>query len=106
MEHTKVPWTIESPCGFPYSGIYIVPVVRKDFPFYIAQIRQLREREESEANAEHIVRCVNSHDALLEACGMAKAWFDKHTNDEPVWEDQPSADMATLMQDAIAQAQK
>ncbi|KKN00796.1 hypothetical protein LCGC14_1134210 [marine sediment metagenome] len=43
---------------------------------------------------------------LLEACKTAMAWFDKHTNDEPVWEDQPSADMATLMQDAIAQAEK
>ncbi len=64
MEHTKGEWTIETPCGFPYSGLYVVPVVRKDFPYYIAQIRQLREREESEANA----RLIASSPALLAAC--------------------------------------
>lgn len=29
------------------------------------------------ADAVHIVRCVNSHDALLEAC---RAWLDKTTS--------------------------
>ena len=70
-EHTKGEVTIETPCGFPYSGLYIVPVIRKDFPFHIAEIRQLREREESEANAERLVLCWNSHDDLLIAC---EAW--------------------------------
>lgn len=66
-KHTPLPWTIETPCGFPYSGLYVVPVARKDFPFHIAKIRQLRESEESEANAQHIIRCCNCHDDLLEA---------------------------------------
>lgn len=64
-EFTKGPWTIETPCGFPYSGLYVVPVVRKDFPCYIAQIRQLREHEESEANACLIAAAPD----LLKACG-------------------------------------
>ena len=38
---------------------------------------------------------------LLDACKMARDWFDKMTNDEPVWEEQPSADMATIMVEAI-----
>lgn len=67
MSHTKGKWTIETPCGFPYSGLYVVPVVRKDFPCYIAQVRQLREREESEANA----RLIAAAPALLAAC---EAW--------------------------------
>lgn len=62
--YTKGEWTIETPCGFPYSGIYVVPVVRKDFPFHIAQVRQLREREESEANA----RLIAAAPDLLNAC--------------------------------------
>lgn len=62
--HTKGKWTIETPCGFPYSGLYVVPVIRKDFPCYIAKIRQLREKEESEANA----RLIAAAPELLEAC--------------------------------------
>lgn len=61
MLHSKLPWELESPCGFPYSGIYIVPKVRKDFPCYIAQIREMRmgECEESDANANLIITAVN-----------------------------------------------
>ncbi len=66
--YTKGPWTIEVPCGFPYSGLYIVPVVRKDFPFYVAKIRLLREIEESEANA----RLIAASPRLLDACKAAK----------------------------------
>lgn len=71
MEHTKGDWTIETPCGFPYSGLYVVPVVRKDFPCYIAKIRQLREREESEANACLIVAAPD----LLAACEKMQKVF-------------------------------
>ena len=39
--------------------------------------------------------------SLLDACKMALAWFDKMTNDESVWEEQPSADMATIMAEAL-----
>ena len=71
-KHTKTPWTTESPCGFPYSGIYIVPESSKDFPFHIAQIRELREDEETDANAEFIVTACNAHDALVEALEDSK----------------------------------
>lgn len=68
MKHTQGKWTLESPCGFPYSGLYVVPVIRKDFPCYIAQVRQLRERKESEANA-HLIAAAPD---LLDACKAAQ----------------------------------
>jgi len=77
--HTKGKWTIEVPCGFPYTGLYIVPVIRKDFPFYIAEIRQLREREESEANANHIVHCCNNFDTVVIALKAACKYIQQNT---------------------------
>lgn len=52
-------WTIEKPCGCPYSGTYIVA---KNYPanqpFYpiIAEIRQYREREVSDRRARLIAK--------------------------------------------------
>lgn len=53
-EHTEGEWEIERPCGFPYTGIYIVSHKannNKTFHHFIAEVRQLREHAESEANA-------------------------------------------------------
>ncbi|KKL88948.1 hypothetical protein LCGC14_1919590 [marine sediment metagenome] len=72
-EYTEGPWTIETPCGFPYSGLYVVPVARKDFPCYITQIRQLREREESEANA----RLIAAAPDLYKACEKNRMYLAK-----------------------------
>lgn len=52
--HTEGPWDIEHPCGFPYTGTYIVSHKaneKKGFHHYILEVRQLRERAESDANA-------------------------------------------------------
>lgn len=52
--HTEGPWDIEYPCGFPYTGTYIVSHKaneKKGFHHYILEVRQLRERAESDANA-------------------------------------------------------
>ncbi len=68
------------------------------------------ELQEPEANAKHIVRCVNSHDALLYALGNALVSLaviamprldDNVTSDAQLLEI-----MKTSFQDAIAQAQK
>lgn len=83
---TKSEWTIETPCGFPYSGLYVVPIVRKDFPYHIAKIRQLREREESEANACLIAAAPDLYDAckeLLELADNGSAAFDDPLPDSP-----------------------
>lgn len=41
-------------------------------------------RAQWEANAEHIVRCVNSHDALVKALEKLDAAFDLDPSDENV----------------------
>ncbi|KKN69797.1 hypothetical protein LCGC14_0437430 [marine sediment metagenome] len=43
---------------------------------------------------------------LLNACRIAQTWFEKMTNNEFVWEEQPSADMATIMSEAIIEAER
>lgn len=92
MSYTKGPWTIETPCGFPYSGLYVVPVIRKDFPCHIAQIRQLREREESEANACLIAAAPK----LLDACKFAKSQIKKGAQKKAL----------PILRTAIAEAEK
>lgn len=37
---------------------------------------------------------------------MARDWFDKMTNNESVWEEQPAADMATIMHEAITETKQ
>lgn len=66
-------------------------------------------KEEMQANARLIADAPKTkaqRDKLLEKCKMAKAWFDKHTADEAVWEDQPSTDMSTILDDTIAEVEK
>jgi len=43
---------------------------------------------------------------LLDACRIALNWFDEMAMDEPVWEEQPPADMATIMVEAIRENEK
>jgi len=38
---------------------------------------------------------------LIEACKEARDWFDRFANDEKPWEDQPAADLATILTEAI-----
>lgn len=67
MSYTKGKLEIERPCGFPYTGIYIVSHQAnndKDFHSFIAEVRQYREEGEGEANAERLVKCWNEYDEL------------------------------------------
>lgn len=57
-----------------------------------------------ESSFEHAI-LIAATPKLREACKIAQVWFEKHTNDEPVWETQPSADMATIMSEAITEAE-
>lgn len=38
---------------------------------------------------------------LLEATKIARDWFDRFANDEPVWENQPAANIASILTEAI-----
>jgi hypothetical protein len=74
-KHTPTPWE----CGKAtnYHGFYIAP--KGTLPTLAAvervehniQITTFNFPGETEANAEFIVRAVNSHEALLEACRFA-----------------------------------
>ena len=56
-----------------------------------------------EANAKHIVKCVNSHDALIEACkgamGAIQRILDKHDPDSTEYE------LVGVLNDALKQAE-
>lgn len=59
QKHTPGPWDIERPCGFPYTGIYVVSHKAnhdKQFHSFIAEVRQYRESHEAEANARLIAQ--------------------------------------------------
>lgn len=80
MERTGGKWEIEQPCGFPYTGIYIVSHKAnndKGFHSFIVEVRQYRERGEAKANADFICKAVNYHDRLVE---IAKEHLDDSTS--------------------------
>lgn len=63
MEHTLTPWVL-----LEDADTFQIYKPRKDT---IAKIHK-RWGDDGKANAAHIVRCVNSHDALVEACEKAE----------------------------------
>ena len=91
QKHSPLPWTLERPCGFPYTGLYIVESestrtkidYEHSYPFHIAKIRLVRNSQEGEANAELIVRSVNSLPGLVE---LIKAVLDDSKKSRFSWE--------------------
>ena len=80
-KHTTTPWVYHSgmvwkdgPDVFPQGDRDGVPIARMD-----------RETDETvpterDANAEFIVRAVNVHEELVEACRLLIAWDESHDN--------------------------
>ncbi len=66
MSHTPTPWV---------SGGCVVWEKNGDMIADLASPR--RPPDETEANTEHIVRCVNEHDQLMEALDWALGWAAK-----------------------------
>lgn len=65
--HTPGKLEIEHPCGFPYTGTYLVSHQandKKHFHHFIAEVRQLRERGESLANAKRLRAAWNAFDGV------------------------------------------
>lgn len=97
-KHTPGPWAIEHPCGFPYTGTYIVSHKgndAKNFHHFIAEVRQLRDHDETEANTELLVRAceipglksqlaalTKQRDELLEAAEKAEMWLGCRSDDD------------------------
>ena len=74
-EHTATPWELVNDSG-PFTEIYIEsePLGWKSGP--IAIVRPVSgDCDTARANAEHIIRCVNSHDDLVKACEYVMKWF-------------------------------
>ena len=67
------PWEIgDGPEG-------VIPILAKDKP-YLCVVRYSDNpnlsKAEGEANAAHIVKCVNAHEKLVEVLKDAKAWVE------------------------------
>lgn len=71
--HTKTPWAVIDFDNSPNC------IVQKD-NLVIADCCQFHyEKIQNKANARHIVKCVNSHDELVEACEeVLQAHIDLH----------------------------
>jgi hypothetical protein len=63
QKHTPAPWVLRESTVDVYDGYMLIV---GDFGI-IAKIGGNREKSEIKANAEHIVKCVNMHDELVDA---------------------------------------
>ena len=68
MEATKRPWRFD-------SELLIVRAVDGDGA--LARLEGWDSIENDEANGELIVRAVNNHEALLEACTRVRSWLNE-----------------------------
>lgn len=68
-DHTPTPWHV---------GMKPGPMLYAEDGAQVADLRSPSSlSEESRANAQHIVRCVNSHDALVEALESARLLLEE-----------------------------
>lgn len=66
-------------------------------------VADLNNCDNAKANAEHIVKCVNCHDELLEACKIAEIFARGLKQISPIWNKSDDADLNRIRQ-AIAKA--
>lgn len=97
--HTPLPWIITSPngndLGANVSHSICVPFMR------IADVQNTGRIDETEANAQIIVRAVNSHAALLEALKAVDAAYQQMFDVMPV----AFQTVANMVEIAIARAE-
>jgi len=79
-EHTRTPWHFKThagtgDCGFKAEGTGV-------FAEFFADIRYVGEdnRAEALANAEFVIRAVNTYDALVAALEECAEYFDNHSD--------------------------
>ena len=69
MKHTPTPWTLE--------GRNILGAAHDGSMRCIAPVSG-QSPANADANAAHIVRCVNAHDALVESLSGLIEWMEQH----------------------------
>lgn len=76
MKHTPTPWHLQANTHVPNVGIYRDVTEKGDVHGTWEVIAFLdNDMERARANAEFIVRAVNSHEALLEAAKLLFRWI-------------------------------
>lgn len=92
QKNTSLPWVARGKC------IQRNPSNSVEYP--VAYMADVIPDEEARANAELIVRAVNSHDELVKACSRVLRSLEwSYTEDRLTSEEQ-----AKILRDAIAQA--
>lgn len=78
-KHTPTPWEVRMVTGF-HTSIY-----GEKNKWILNAALQGMKRDESEANAAHIVKCVNMHDELVKALEFYANKEEWHNNGEYGW---------------------
>ncbi len=106
--HSKLPWEVlgsVKDTGLKDGAIWIMS---EDFEtekddvceLYTMENGEVLRNENAEANAEFIVKAVNSHGKLVEACKLGLDMYELHTSNHP------DDDLANSHKDIIRKAIK
>lgn len=84
QQHTPTPWYVGAQNDALYITAGVPPAQSNDYPNHTAE-RIALAHVYSEANARHIVRCVNAHDSLVAALERIAAIENRDFG--PDWEE-------------------
>jgi len=100
-EHTKTPWFVSSTCLICDEGAAIVANL-----FPMNPITCGVGLDESEANAEFIVRACNNYDSLLAALAKIQKLADRALGQNDMHRGKLLNDIGNISEQAIAQAKE
>lgn len=74
-KHTPTPWRVNpgEPEWFAFDNRFFTVTDKEGL--ILAFCKDWMDGDEPKKNAEHIVRCVNSHEALVSALQQARKWI-------------------------------
>ncbi len=78
-KHTPTPWSFNQ--LFDGQRLYGLVIHPPHLYFYGDKVNPTSKQDL--INIKHIVRCVNSHNALVEACGELTTWIKENTDAIP-----------------------
>ena len=99
QSHTPTPWKqwIENKDFIVSGETTICEVYNRGNYMPRKEDEEIPSEKQGKANASFIVRAVNSHSELLEACKLASRWFEKLIEDKDF---QPDDELANLLDKA------